>query len=85
MDTTELAKYFQIKPVKPASEKTLEYRRKYYEENREKILERARNISKAKYNDPEHREAVRIKNANYRLILKQAKQLILEKIKENEK
>ena len=67
-----------IKPreVKPKTQKQIEYQQKYYESNKDKILERARAFSKQKYQDPHHREAVRIKNENYRLMLKKAKEIV---------
>jgi hypothetical protein len=76
----QLVAYCQPHQSKPASEKAMEYRKKYYETNKEKINNRAKEFSKKKYEDPEYREAVRVKNANYRLIMKQAKQIVLEKL-----
>jgi hypothetical protein len=73
-----LAKYCQIKQTKPVDAKTIEYRRQYYQANKQKILEAARNHSKAKYQDPEHKEAVRVKNAEYREVMKAAKKIFLE-------
>ena len=73
-----LAKYCKIKQTKPVDPKTIEYRRQYYQANKQKILEAARNHSKAKYQDPEHKEAVRVKNAEYREIMKAAKKIFLE-------
>jgi hypothetical protein len=73
-----LAKYCKIKQTKPVDAKTIEYRRQYYQANKQKILEAARNHSKAKYQDPEHKEAVRVKNAEYREVMKAAKKIFLE-------
>ena len=73
-----LAKYCKIKQTKPVDPKTIEYRRQYYQANKQKILEAARNHSKAKYQDPEHKEAVRVKNAEYREVMKAAKKIFLE-------
>ena len=73
-----LAKYCKIKQIKPVDPKTIEYRRQYYQANKQKILEAARNHSKAKYQDPEHKEAVRVKNAEYREVMKAAKKIFLE-------
>lgn len=69
-----------IKPYegKPKTQKQIEYRQKYYENNRDTILERARAFSKLKYQDPVHREAVRVKNENYRLMLKKAREIVLQ-------
>lgn len=64
--------------TKPKTPKQIEYAQKYYETHKDVILERARAFSKKKYQDPVHREAVRVKNENYRLMLKQARQLLLE-------
>ena len=79
-----LINYCKPHESKPASEKLQEWRKNYYQNNKDKILERAREHSKAKYQDPEHREKVRIKNQNYRMIMKQAKELILKQSMEKE-
>ena len=64
--------------TKPRTSKQIEYSHKYYETNKDKILEKSRALSKQRYQDPIHREAVRVKNENYRLMLKQARQIILQ-------
>lgn len=81
----KLIDYCKPHESKPVSEKTIQWRRNYYEANKEKILQRAREHSKTKYHgDPEHKEKIRVKNENYRLVLKQAKELILKQSMEKE-
>jgi hypothetical protein len=78
----ELVKFSMPHKAKPVSETVKEKRRAYYEAHKDTIKERARIHSKTAYENPEFKENVRKKNANYRLILKQAKELLLQKATE---
>jgi hypothetical protein len=73
----QLIAFSQPRQTKPISESTKEKRKAYYDANKEKIKQRARDYSKKKYEDPDFKESVRVKNSNYRLILKTAKEMIM--------
>ena len=65
--------------TKPISDKLKIWRQNYYEMNKEKIKQRARQASKEKYhNNPEHKEKVKQKNATYRLVVATAKEIVLK-------
>jgi hypothetical protein len=80
-----LVAYCKPHESKPVSEKMKIWRKAYYETNKDKLLERAREHSKTRYHsDPEYKEKIRVKNENYRLVLKQAKQIVLQQSMEKE-
>jgi hypothetical protein len=67
-----------VPKFKPVSDEIKEKRKQYYEANKDIIKERARAHSKKQYSNEDYKEAVRIKNANYRLMLKEAKELLMK-------
>ena len=67
-----------VPKFKTVSDEVKEKRKQYYQENKDIIKQRAREHSKKQYSNEEHKEAVRIKNANYRLMLKEAKELLIK-------
>ncbi len=67
-----------VPKFKTVTDEVKEKRKQYYQENKDRIKERSKAYSKNQYSNQDHKEAVRIKNANYRLLLKQAKELMIK-------
>jgi hypothetical protein len=79
----QLIEYSKPKIFKPVNDREKDRRKLYYAANAEIIKARAREYSRNKYAEETHREAVREKNANYRLIMKKAKEFVLQQYAEN--